>query len=554
MSQPDRRVKAGREDDALLRGLAEVDARLQRLVAATPLVVFVLDRDGTPSLWAGSGAERMSRDQLDLPAVRAAISLALAGHVATDVVHADPVPFALTVVPSADGGAVGAAYELSALRDASRRLAADAFVDRLTGLATRSHFLDRVEEARGRSRQTGLTVAVMFVDVDRFAAVNDSLGYAQGDRLLASAGDRIRKVLRQGDIAARVGGDEFAVLCEGVGGRDEPVAVAERIALALTPPFVLDGREVFVSASVGISLDWGEPVPAEDLLLDAAAAVRQARERGRGRWELFDQALRDAAVRRMETRSALYRALDRNELCLHYQPVVSSATRQPIGVEALVRWEHPDLGLVPPDQFVPVAEETGLIVPIGSWVLRHSCSQLADWQRRLSLPEGFRVSVNLSAAQLQEPALVGEVADVVADTGVGATSLTLEITESMLLEDAETLIATLRTLRTTGVSIAVDDFGTGWSALSYLKRLPLDVIKVDRSFVAGLLTVRADRAIADAVVGVARALDLDAVAEGVETAEQFEAVRDLGCTAAQGFYFSRPLPAEHVEALLVSTK
>jgi diguanylate cyclase (GGDEF)-like protein len=554
MSQPDRRVKAGREDDALLRGLAEVDARLQRLVAATPLVVFVLDRDGTPSLWAGSGAERMSRDQLDLPAVRAAISLALAGHVATDVVHADPVPFALTVVPSADGGAVGAAYELSALRDASRRLAADAFVDRLTGLATRSHFLDRVEEARGRSRQSGLTVAVMFVDVDRFAAVNDSLGYAQGDRLLASAGDRIRKVLRQGDIAARVGGDEFAVLCEGVGGRDEPVAVAERIALALTPPFVLDGREVFVSASVGISLDWGEPVPAEDLLLDAAAAVRQARERGRGRWELFDQALRDAAVRRMETRSALYRALDRNELCLHYQPVVSSATRQPIGVEALVRWEHPDLGLVPPDQFVPVAEETGLIVPIGSWVLRHACSQLADWQRRLSLPEGFRVSVNLSAAQLQEPALVGEVADVVADTGVGATSLTLEITESMLLEDAETLIATLRTLRTTGVSIAVDDFGTGWSALSYLKRLPLDVIKVDRSFVAGLLTVRADRAIADAVVGVARALDLDAVAEGVETAEQFEAVRDLGCTAAQGFYFSRPLPAEHVEALLVSTK
>ena len=554
MSQPDRRVRAGPEDDALSRGLAAVDARLQGLVAATPLVVFAVDRDGALVLWAGSGADRMGPDLLELPQVRGAIGLARSGEVATEVVHAEPLPFALTVVPNLDGGALGAAYELSALRDASRRLAADAFVDRLTGLATRTHFLDRVEEARGRSRQSGLTVAVMFVDLDRFATVNDSLGYAQGDRLLASAAERIRSLLRHGDIAARVGGDEFALLCEGVAGRDEPIAVAERVGLALTRPFVLDGREVFVSASIGISLDRGEPVPAEDLLLDAAAAVRQARERGRGRWELFDQALRDAAVRRMETRSALHRALDREELCLHYQPVIAAATGQPIGVEALVRWDHPELGLVPPNQFVPVAEETGLIVPIGTWVLRHACLQLAEWRRSLALPEGFRMSVNLSAAQLHEPGLPDVIAAAVAETGVGPTGLTLEITESMLLEDAETLIATLRRLRETGVCIAVDDFGTGWSALSYLKRLPLDVIKVDRSFVAGLLTVRADRAIADAVVGVARALDLAAVAEGVETADQFTAVRDLGCTAAQGFYFSRPLPPENVAPLLVSRK
>jgi diguanylate cyclase (GGDEF)-like protein len=538
---------------ALARGLAQIDRRLQGLVAATPVVIFFAGVDGEVFHWSGSSG-RPDPELLRQPAVRAAIDGALAGHVVVDAVEVGGATLALTLVPGPTGGAVAAVHELSALRDAGRRLAVDAFLDRLTGLATRAHFLDRADEALARARQGGITVAVVLVDLDRFAAVNESLGYAHGDRVLAAVGDRITTGQREEDIAARVGGDEFAVLYEGLGGRADAVAVAERIAQALEPPFVIEGRELYISASIGIGIDRGEDVAAEELLLDAAAAARKARERGRGRWAVFDQALRDAAVRRMETRTALYRALDRDELRLHYQPVVATATGAVVGVEALVRWEHPELGLVPPDQFVPVAEETGLIIPIGSWVLREACAQLADWRSRLPLPAGFRVSVNLSAAQLHEPGLPDEVAQILAVTGVGGAGLMLEITESMFLEHGEVLIAALGRLRALGVRIAIDDFGTGWSALGYLKRIPLDTLKVDRTFVSGLLDVRADRAIAEAVVGLATALDLSSVAEGVETAEQLQAVRALGCSAAQGFLFSRPLPPAHVEPLIVSRK
>jgi diguanylate cyclase (GGDEF)-like protein len=540
------------DDDALARGLTDVDDRLRGLVAGAPMTLFLLDAHGRVLHAGGTGGP--DTGWLKLLPVRAAVAAALAGESVADTVETETGMVGLTAVPGPDGGVIVVAHALDRLRHAGLRLAHDAFVDRLTGLATRSHFLDRVEEARARARQDATAVAVLLMDLDRFAMVNDALGYARGDRVLVAVADRLHSLRRHGEIAARVGGDEFAVLCEGLDGADEAMAAALRLQERLAPPFVADGRELFLSATVGVGLDRVGAVQAEAILLDAAAAVRRARERGRGRCELYDDDLREATARRIDMRSALVRALDRDELCLHYQPVVSVRTGAPVGVEALVRWDHPVLGLVPPDHFVPVAEETGLIATIGRWVLRQACDQMAAWRGRLDMPPEFRVSVNLSAAQLHERRLAGDVAHTLEDAGLEPDRLTLEITESMLLEDEDWLVQSLSQLRNLGVGIAVDDFGTGWSALGYLKRLPVDVIKVDRTFVNGLVSSRADRAIAEAVVGLARALDLTAVAEGVETRRQLDAVRSMGCESAQGFLFSKPLHPDEAEAFLAAKR
>jgi diguanylate cyclase (GGDEF)-like protein len=427
-------------------------------------------------------------------------------------------------------------------------LAHQALHDPLTELPNRALFLDRLEQALARAQRSSVNVAVLFLDLDRFKVVNDSLGHEAGDRLLVDVANRLRGVVRPGDTVARFGGDEFTILCDVRGERDA-VLIAERVAAAVEAPFTLDDNEAFLTTSLGIALTTGRvDARAEALIRDADAAMYRAKERGKSRYELFDSNMRASAVDRLEIENALHRALDRGEFRVFYQPAVDLLTGEPIGVESLVRWQHPDRGLVGPDEFIALTEETGLIVPLGAWVLREACRQWKVWEE--SGTPAPRIAVNLSTRQLGQPDLVEVVADVLEETGMDPAQLSLEITESTVLEDTESALGTLEALKRQGVRISLDDFGTGYSSLALLKRLPVDELKVDRSFVMGLGRDPKDSPIVSTVVGLAEALGLAAIAEGVETAAQAEELRRIGCRLAQGFYFARPQPAERTTPLL----
>jgi diguanylate cyclase (GGDEF)-like protein/PAS domain S-box-containing protein len=422
--------------------------------------------------------------------------------------------------------------------------------DPLTGLPNRVLFIDRLGHALARLRRESNAVAVLFLDLDHFKLVNDSLGHQAGDELLTSVAPRLRQILRPGDTVARFGGDEFGILLEDIHTEVDAADVAERINAAFARPFVIAGSEHFVTASVGIAIaDHGKEQP-EALIRDADAAMYRAKERGRARYELFDEVMRARAVGRLRVENELRRGLEREELRLHYQPVVSLRDGSTTGFEALLRWEHPERGLVPPLDFIWVAEEAGLIDPIGRWVIEQACAQAVRWQS--IRPDGPppEMSVNLSARQVAQRDLPEFVAGVLRATGLQPRSLSLEITESVLLEESETLTDTLRALRGLGVRLMLDDFGTGYSSLGYLKRLQLDALKIDRSFVDGLGTSQQETAIVHAVVGMARALSLGVVAEGVETEAQLAELRRLRCDSAQGYLFARPLPADEAGALL----
>jgi diguanylate cyclase (GGDEF)-like protein/PAS domain S-box-containing protein len=442
------------------------------------------------------------------------------------------------------------------MRDISERKAAEqqllwqAFHDPLTGLPNRALFLDRLSGALARSERRSSAVAVLFLDIDRFKVINDSLGHDAGDGLLCSLTSRIVGALRPEDTVARLGGDEFTVLCEDVDLERDPMGIAERLSIALSAPFAVEDREVFLSTSIGIAVATGALGFPEGMLRDADAAMYRAKERGRNRFELFDEAMRDRAVERLETEHALHRAVELGQLRLYYQPIIDLSTGSVAGVEALVRWQHPDLGLLLPDHFIPLAEETGLIVVIGEWVLREACRQMRRWEQTVGLSPAFTINVNLSAGQLTRPRLPKTVQAALEHARVDPARLTLEITESTLMEEPEAAIATLRDLKSLGVSLCVDDFGTGYSSLSYLKRLPIDALKVDQSFVAGLDFDVEDRAITEAVVALAHTLGLGAVAEGVEDDRQLAQLRRLGCDGAQGFLFSEALPAVGATELL----
>jgi diguanylate cyclase (GGDEF)-like protein len=421
-----------------------------------------------------------------------------------------------------------------------------AFHDSLTGLPNRALFVDRLQHALTRLTREGRSVAVLFLDIDRFKMINDSLGHDQGDALLVEVAGRLTSCLRPSDTLARYGGDEFTVLLEDHAGETGAIAVADRVLEMLKLPFTLDGREVFAGASIGIAFSPSVSGEDADPLREADLAMYRAKDRGRGRWEIFDPEMNVYARGRLDSETELAHAVDRHEFVLHYQPVVSLADGRVTGVEALVRWVHPRRGVVSPGDFIPLAEETGTIVPLGRWVLEEACRQGVAWERE-GLPP-LELHVNLSAVQFQRDDLLQMVAGVLDATGLPARRLTLEITESVVMHDVEAAIAAMTRLRELGVRLSLDDFGQGYSSLGYLKQFPLDIVKIDRSFVDGLVGSAEDQAIVRSVVMLARELHMTVTAEGIETAAQLAAVRELGCNDAQGYYLSAPLPGIGVTA------
>jgi diguanylate cyclase (GGDEF)-like protein/PAS domain S-box-containing protein len=446
-------------------------------------------------------------------------------------------------------GTLAMVSDITERKAAEAALAYQAFHDSVTGLPNRALFLDRLGLAMAKSSRHHQMTAVLFLDLDRFKWVNDSLGHAAGDTLLVAAAARLRGALRPGDTMARFGGDEFAVLCEEIDDVSDGMTIAQRLAAALASPFTIEERPVNVSASIGLALAHADIEP-EALIRDADAAMYMAKERGRDRIEVFDDEMRASAMSRLETESALRSALDNNELRVHFQPIVGLGGHEVVGVEALVRWQHPELGLVPPLDFIPLAEDTGLIVPIGTFVLGEACRTVAQWNRAHPDRRPLDVSVNLSARQLASPGLPDVVERVLVESGLPAGLLCLEITESVLMSDADTTSELLSSLKRLGVTIAVDDFGTGYSSLLYLRRFPVDVLKIDRSFVAGLGETNEDNAIVQGVIGLARALGLRSVAEGVEEQGQATELDALGCDLAQGFLWSKPLDRANLEEWL----
>ncbi len=422
--------------------------------------------------------------------------------------------------------------------------------DPVTGLPDRSEFGSRLAQTAAAGTGVPGSVAVLLLDLDRFKSVNNSLGHAAGDAVLSAVARRLEGVAAQVDCLARSGGDEFLALVCDAGGRADRLAAAfvERVRLALSRPFVLEGSEVFLGGSVGIALNTFGVDDPEELLAHAEAAMYQAKRRGGFAVETFEESLRIEVLDRVTTERSLHRALERSELLLHYQPVVELEGATTVAVEALVRWEHPDRGLVGPQRFIPVAEESGLIIPIGAWVLEEACTQLRDWQHLDGAGPRGSVEVNLSARQIDDPGIVPTVEQILDRTGLAPELLTLEITESALMKDAAAALVVLRALKEIGVLLAIDDFGTGYSSLSYLQRFPLDIVKVDRMFVEVLGGGPEGEEIVSAVISLAHALGLKVVAEGVETVEQLIVLRGLRCDLAQGYLFSRPLPAEELRA------
>ncbi|MEA2717812.1 MAG: hypothetical protein QOI99_2129 [Actinomycetota bacterium] len=460
----------------------------------------------------------------------------------------------------------GFVRDISERRRLEVQLVRQALHDRLTGLPNRVLLRDRLENAMARTVRHRSTVALLILDIDRFKVVNDSLGHEGGDRLLVAVAERLGRLLRPGDTLARMGGDEFAMLCEDVSGRDEAAALARGALEAFESHFPVTAPGLDVAAgggpgpfvpsdfaitvSVGVALAAGDESDPDLLLRDADVAMYRAKQRGRGRFEVFDEAMRSDAVDRLSVENDLRRAIRQGQLRLFYQPIVHIDTGQIAGFEALVRWQHPVRGLLSPADFIPPAEDTGLIVPLGRCVLGEACLQAAAWQRRRGAHQPLRISVNVSAKQLQFPGWAAEVAATLAETGLEPSHLVLEITESVLMEDAAASSAPLEELRRLGVRVAIDDFGTGYSSLGYLRRLPVDILKIDKSFIDGVAKGPHESALARAVVKLARTLGLDAVAEGVTDRRQLAELRRLRCPYGQGYYFSRPQPPEVVAELL----
>ncbi len=444
------------------------------------------------------------------------------------------------------------------LADAIERHASDQALrhrvlhDALTGLPNRLSFVDALTDALRRSTVSGSPVGILFLDLDHFKLINDSLGHHAGDALLRAVAPRLRAHLRPGDVVARFGGDEFGILIDRLADEGEAITIADRVAAAFAQPFSIDGVDHFVSASIGVAVarTSERQVNAELLIRDADAAMYRAKESGRARCVMFDAEMRAGAVRRLEIERELRHALERDELALHYQPVVSLGNGEITGLEALVRWQHPERGMLDPAEFVSIAEDSGLIEPIGRWVQERACRQVQEWHRLRPDARPFDVAVNLSARQVAHRDLPAIVEEVIARTGLDPVHLRLEITESVLVEESATAISSLEALNEIGVRLVLDDFGTGYSSLAYLNRFPFHALKIDRSFVDALGIEQERTAIVEAIIGMARALSLDVIAEGVESEVQLAELRRLGCDYAQGHLFHAAMPADEVSRLI----
>jgi diguanylate cyclase (GGDEF)-like protein/PAS domain S-box-containing protein len=430
-------------------------------------------------------------------------------------------------------------------------LAHQAFHDSLTGLSNRAVFRDRVDHALTRSARQDSSLTVLLLDLDGFKMINDSLGHDVGDDLLVAVGARLQACGRASDTVARLGGDEFAILLEDEGDEGRAAAAADRVLDELAAPFEVRGREVFVRASIGIAISDGADSNTDELIRNADTAMYAAKAGGKGRCEIFQPIMHTRALRQFEVQADLQRALDRGEFAVHYQPIVDFATGAATGMEALVRWLHPSRGLLPPIEFIGVAEESGLIVPLGRWVLAEACRQTAVWKTDFPGASGLTVSVNLSTRQLLEPDLVRQVREVLEETRLDPSALVLEITEGSLMQDVPATAVKLHELKDLGVRLAIDDFGTGSSSLAYLQQFPIDLLKIDKSFVDKVTTVGSEGpALVRAIIDLAQTFHLQTVAEGIEENEQLDELRLAGCDSGQGSLFARPLASESMEAFL----
>lgn len=452
--------------------------------------------------------------------------------------------------PNGDGlGIIAMVQDISTRKSLEARLTHQASHDPLTNLANRTLFRQRVEIALQRAPLRD-RVVVMFLDLDNFKAVNDSLGHSAGDQLLVAAAARLLNATRGSDTVARFGGDEFAILLENVRDDDETRIIAERITRAMRQPIQAGGDIVTVGVSIGIARAHSDAEGADEVLRNADVAMYTAKGGGKDRYQFFEPAMHTAVIDRLELENDLRRAIVEAEFMLFYQPLVQLDSELVVGVEALVRWNHPKRGVVQPDDFIPVAEETGLIVPLGRWVLREACRQAFDWWRDMPDTDRMSVAVNVSGRQLQDPSFVADVAEALADSGLVPARLVLEITETVIMHRTEAMLQRLEELKALGVHLAIDDFGTGYSSLSYLQQFPIDTIKIDKAFIDAMERDAAGAALTRTIIGLGWTLGLSTVAEGVEYAQQRTTLHELGCKLGQGFLFARPLNAEAAGAVV----